>query len=432
MQIQSYKAYDVIVAGGGPAGCSAAIAAARQGAKTLLLESTYTLGGMGTVGLVTCFAPFGDGIRQITRGIAGEILKESNRAAYNVPEDAIGWVQTAPEALKRIYDRMVTESGIDIRFGCRICGADVENGTVTALYGASKDGITAYRAKQYIDCTGDGDLAAFAGADFDCAEVRQPASVCFILTNVNFDGYDDGKMNGAHPQSPIHRILALGDKYPLICDTHLCTDVLYRGTISFNAGHLPYVDATDPGACDNAMIIGREMAAQYRDALAEVDPEHFGNAYLIATSPVPGIRESRRIVGEYTLTIDDYLARREFDDNIARNCYYLDLHMSVGEHAGHEAIGEGYKPGESHGIPYRCLIPRDFGNLLVAGRSVSCDRLILSSLRVMPNCMTMGEAAGTAAALAIEQNCMTNRIDISELRKRLRGNGAVLDMADML
>lgn len=417
------KDYQVIVVGGGPSGCAAATAAARGGGRTLLLEATYALGGMGTNGLVTCFAPFGDGEKQISCGIAKEVSYQSNTAAYNTDPDAIGWVYSSPEDLKRIYDRLVLSSGADIRFGSTVCGATAKDGKVEGLLVADKSGLTEYHADMYIDCTGDADVAAKAGASFALGDEKgtlQPATLCFILTGVNSEKFRLEIMNGAIPESPIHKILSLGDKYPLITDTHFCIDMLAPGTVSFNAGHLWESDGTDPMQVSRSIVKGRELARQFRDALAEVEPEVFGDAYLVATAPLLGVRESRRIVGEYTLTLQDYIDRRSFEDEIARNCYFIDVHGATA------CETRPYDSGESHGIPFRCLIPKGYQNLLVAGRAISCDRIVMGSSRVMPNCLTTGEAAGTAAALAISQEKSIPSLNVAELRDLLRANGAYL------
>ncbi len=422
--------YEVVVAGGGPAGCAAAAAAARHGARTLLLEAESVLGGMQTSALVSCFAPFGDGERAISCGIADEVRRASNRAAYDTPEDGIGWVTASPEDNKRIYDELVTRSGADVLFRTTVCAVKREGGRLTGIVAAGKDGLTEYEADCYIDCTGDADLCCFAGLPFEKGGENgelQAATLCFIITGINPAALDKLTMYGGDKRSPIHKIRALG-KWPLISDGHFLIDRLAPGTLCFNAGHLWESDSTDPRQVTRSMIEGRRLAKQFRDALAEVEPEAFGESYLVTTAPMLGVRESRRIVGEYTLTAKDYFERRSFPDEIARNCYFIDIHSSKPGGSGvdevTDGLGESYGPGESHGIPYRCLVPKGMENLLVAGRSVSCDRTVQGSLRVMPNCLTIGEAAGTAAALAVRRGTGTNAVDTDELRALLRKDGA--------
>ena len=201
--------------------------------------------------------------------------------------------------------------------------------------------------------------------------------------------------------------------------------------MGFNAGHIAGVVATDPVSLSRAYAEGRRYAQEMAKALAEYYPEAFGDTYVMQTAPLMGIRESRRIVGDYTLTADDYLNRASFPDEISRNCYYLDLHRTKKEEeelkskpADPRNTQSRYGRGESHGIPYRCLVPRGFSNLLVAGRIISCDRRMLGSIRVMPNCLTTGEAAGLAAAMTVTGNVSTHDVDIDLLREKLRRYGA--------
>lgn len=429
--------FDVIVAGGGPAGCAAAIAAAREGARTLLIESTYVLGGMGTAGLVPAWCPFSDKEKIIYRSLAEDVFRAAREQTAAAGPDDLDWVAIDAEALKRIYDKMVTSSGAEVLFGTTVCGADVESGRISTIIVSNKAGLSAYSAKVFIDCTGDGDLAAAAGAEFLAGDDKgefMPATLCFTLSGVNMDAYENHPVNGRragglHPnnKNSISYKFAEDDRYPDITDEHLCNNPLGSDSVGFNAGHLWRVDSTDPFSVSKAMITGRRIAKQYQDALAEYFPEAFGDTYLCATAQLMGVRESRRITGDYILTAADYMARADFPDEISRNCYYIDVHMTPGEKAActdHAAAQARYGKGESHGIPYRCLTPKGITNLLSAGRIISCDRRLLASVRVMPNCLTTGEAAGIAAAFAASGDCDVHQVDVDKLRLRLREFGA--------
>ena len=185
--------WDVVVVGGGPAGCTSAISAAREGAKTLLIEATGALGGMGTNGLVPAWCPFSDKERVIYGGLGEKILETLKSTMPHVPKDAVDWVPIDPERLKALYDDLVIESGASIMFHTVLSAVETDgNGTVTGIVVSNKSGLSAYKAKTYVDCTGDGDLAVWAGAEYekggDNGEL-QPASHCFIISNVDSYGY---------------------------------------------------------------------------------------------------------------------------------------------------------------------------------------------------------------------------------------------------
>lgn len=171
--------YDVIVVGGGPSGCTAAAAAARTGAKTLLLEATGSLGGMGTSGLVPAWCPFSDKERIIYRGLAETVFERSKALSPHVAPTDVDWVPIDPEGLKRIYDDLMQEYGVTVLFNTFLCDVDAENGEVHAIVTANKAGFTAYSAKTYIDCTGDGDLAVWAGARYEFEEDGEPMPSTF-------------------------------------------------------------------------------------------------------------------------------------------------------------------------------------------------------------------------------------------------------------
>ncbi len=425
--------WDVIVAGGGPAGCTAAIAAAREGARTLLIEAMGALGGMGTLGLVPAWCPFTDGEKIIYRGLAERIFKESKAGMPHVRPEVRDWVAIDPERLKRIYDDRVGESGATVRFHTALTGVETDgDGCVTALLISDKRGLTALKANVYVDATGDADLCAWAGADCEKGDANgemQPATHCFSFGNVNTYAY----LHGHRPRHELVKKIAREGRYPGLKGAHLCNSMIGPGMVGFNAGHLWDVDNTDPASVTRALMAGRRLAGDFLQAMAEYVPESFAGAFLAATGSLMGIRETRRVMGDYVLTIDDYLARRSFDDEICRNAYPVDVHCAKSEIEAHDqgevsAMGrhESYQKGESHGIPYRCLIPAKLKNVLVAGRSISTDRDVQGSTRVMPVCLCMGEAAGLAAALAVSDGGNVRAVKTDALRARLREEGAYL------
>jgi len=429
--------WDVVVLGGGPAGSAAAIAAAREGARTLLAEATGCLGGMATAGLLAAWCPFSDGEKIIYRGIAEKVFTASKAGIPHVRPDALDWVRLDPEALKRIWDDMVTASGASVLFHTRCCAVQTDGrGTVTAVLLANKAGLTAVRAKTYVDCTGDGDVCAWAGAQFEMGAEGtgelQPCTHCFMISNVDEYALNYGLAQpfGNHHESPIFKMRDSG-RYPLVRDYHFITLLVGPATVCHNTGHLWITDPTDPQHLSKAMMHGRKLVKQLYDGMKKFSPAAYANAYLAASGELMGVRESRRIIGDYVLTLDDYLARRSFDDEIARNSYPIDIHNTPDEaddfRAGKKGAMErfeNYKKGESHGIPFRSLIPKGLHNVLVAGRCISTDRSVQGSTRIMPCCMAVGEAAGMAAAMA--DDGLVRSVDPGKLRGKLRENGAYL------
>jgi len=452
-KVRENNEFDVVVIGGGPAGCTAAAAAGREGVKTLLLESGSCLGGMGTSGLIPAWCPFYDGKNIVYGGMAKEIFLKDKATLPHIPAKRLsGWLPLNPEHLKRVYDDLVTQYGVTVRFLSRAFEVETDgNGNVTGVVVLEREGLICYRARAYVDASGDADIAALAGAEFamgDDGGKTMPFTHCFILSNVDsyaFQNYYDPALTGnwGFKESPLWAIKDSG-KYPHVGG--MCCNLIGPGTVGFNAGHLPDLSPLITKDLSQSYMDGRKVAEEYLCALKEFFPAAFGNAYLVATAPSMGIRESRRIAGDYTLTIDDYFARRAFADDIAKNIYIIDLHRRPDEQAeqreryqnfirnlpGDEAVqpefdGPNYQPGESHGIPYRCLIPQKLKNLIVAGRTVSCDRMMLSSVRVMPTCLAIGEGAGVAAALTLSGPAVDfHTVDTEKLRNLLKTYGAYL------
>ena len=383
--------WDVIVIGGGPAGCTAAISAAREGAKTLLIEAMGQLGGMGTAGMVPAWCPFSDGEKIIYRGLAEKIFEASRKGVPHERKQKMNWVSINPEYLMTVYDQMVTESGARVLFFSRVDAVEkAADETVDAIIVANKSGLVAFKAKVFIDATGDGDVATWAGASFKKGGedgVLQSSTLCFSFANVDSYNYNliGPSLHTSNKNSPIFDAIKSG-KYPLI------------------------------GRHFNSNLIGPDVV-QYLEAMKDVQPKTFGSAFVVKTASLLGVRDSRRIEGDYTFTFQDWLERKTFEDEIGRNCYYIDVHKP-----GHKETR--YKKGESHGIPYRCLTPKGLKNLLTAGRCISTDEEAFGSLRVMPPCLVTGEAAGMAAVHAIKQTKNdVHKIDTVHLRKRLKEEG---------
>lgn len=421
-KIKTDNQWDVIVVGGGPAGCAAACAAAREGAKVLLVESTGALGGMGTSGLLNAWCPFTDKEKIIYKGIAEKVFIESKKGVPHIKGN--DWVPINAEHLKVVYDDIVSSHGVSVLFFSNMAAVEMKNKeTVDAVIVANKAGLTAYKAKIFIDCTGDGDLAAWAGADYNMGDDNghvQDGTLCFTLGNVDPYEYSlIGTVHTSRKDGPINKIVDSG-KYKLVKDYHINDKPIGPGFWGFNAGHVE-VNGTDPVSLSSAMMRGRKVARQLQQGLAEFEPKAFASSFLASTASLMGIRETRRIKCDYTFTLEDWLARREFEDGIGRNSYYIDVHKSDATQYPR------YGKGESHGIPFRCLLPIGLKNVLVAGRCISTDHYAHGSLRVMPPALVTGEAAGTAAGMIHQSNKINvHNVDISQLRKRLKEMGQML------
>jgi hypothetical protein len=309
--------WDVIVAGGGPAGCTAAASAAREGARTLLIEATGALGGMGTSGLVPAWCPFTDKERIIYGGMAEQVLKTCMAGMPHVPKDRFDWTPIDAELLKRIYDDLVTGQGATVLFNSILAAVESgASGSVDAILVANKSGLTAYRAKVYVDATGDADLAAWAGAEFekgDEAGDLQPATHCFTLTNADMYAYQHcGGIKYSPHGNAIDDIVASG-KYPAIPDRHACNNIVGPSAIGFNAGHIWSVDNTDPFSVSKGLIQGRKLAKAFRDACAEFFPQAFANAHLTQTASLLGIRAKVSLVEPHTIQRSEGKAKRVID-----------------------------------------------------------------------------------------------------------------------
>jgi flavin-dependent dehydrogenase len=414
---------DVLVVGGGPAGIAAALTAARQGKKVFLAEAHSCLGGMGTAGMVPAFMLFSDGVNFLAAGVGEEVLNKMHEYGGKIE----GWnLSIKAEALKRVYDDLLLDAGVDFALHTQMVALDAADGKVNYVVFAAKSGMFAVKAKIYIDGTGDGDLAAWAGAKYEKGDAdgrMMAGTLCSLWANIDWD----------RVQKPDTRRIedAFKDKVFTYEDRHLPGMWRVGNTLGGgNIGHTFGVDSTDEVSLTKALIWGRKSLVEYEKYYKEY-LDGYENMELVATGSLLGIRESRRIIGDYVMVLDDFLNRADFDDEIGRYAYPVDIHASdpskesfskfEKEHKSYR-----YKKGENYGIPYRILTPAGLDNVLVSGRCVSCDRYIQSSIRVMPGCYITGQAAGMAAAIAAEQNTHIRGFDVRELQRRLKKMGAFL------
>ena len=438
---------DVCVVGGGPAGVAAALSAARNGAKVLLIERMGFLGGSATAMQVPAFAPFSDRTKAIVRGIGWEVLTEHQRRlnrplpdpdSYNVPQDKgrMDWVPLDVELLKRLYDELCEAAGVRVLFHTFVPAIQQTNGLLESIVLANKAGLSLAKASVFIDATGDGDLAARAGCAFEQGDENgktQGMTLCFTVAGGSRSQYLDYVYTTGDGYLTKRVERAKADGAWELPDSSLVGMSFKSETVAgCNLGHVYGHDATDPLSISAAEREGRRVVEKLMAFLRRYVPGQ-ESLELVSSGPHIGVRESRRIVGEYTLTLDDYLACRTFPDDIARCAYFIDLHAVTTEVAARaKSVTDGAQrsyslpAGQSHGIPYRCLIPKGIENLLVAGRCLSAERAVQGATRVMPYAFATGEAAGLAAALSLSESGDVRRVDTAELQRRLRAQGAWL------
>lgn len=445
--------YDVVVCGGGPSGCAAALSARREGLKTLLVEGMGQLGGMAVTGLVSHWL---GGRTQEGKWVVGGLFKslaeETTAKGYALlpalkdgekyhPYAWYNWfihgVPLDPFKIDLFLDEKMEEAGVDVFLHTQLTDVIVSNNVITHLILQNRSGLFAVSAKTVIDATGNADVAAFSGCETMKGREEDGkmtvSSLIFHVYNV-----DQGELTKAIEKNndPKFRdlIIFLKEKgiWDFPGDIFICSKLVEETEFFINTNRLIGVDGTDGFSISEGMKKGRKDVHRLMDILKEYFPG-FKNAKIKAIAPQLGIRETRRIIGEYRLTVDDLVNDRAFDDCIGFSMYGWDLpdpeKPSVQPFASDEVSGYKYKikKGLSTPLPYRIMIPKPINNLICPGRAVSVERQVLGPVRVMAPCMAMGEAAGMAASMVLKNEKPFAEINVQELREKLRRVGAIVD-----
>jgi hypothetical protein len=445
---------DVLVLGGGTAGTVAAISAAREKVKTLVVEQFGFLGGTQTAALVTPMMPNQIEQEPLNRGIDWEInsrMMETGESG-RWPDGNMGWFN--PEMLKIVLEQMVVEAGADILYYTMFEDSIMDGNDIRGVTVLNKGGRGTILARRVVDATGDADVAFGAGAPFFSGDEKtftnQPFSIRFSAGGVDLNrfisfleslGRAEVTLDPQGSTTPlIHTAMVWGRNFPLepvfrkaVEDGVLLeTDGNYfqaftvagrHGELFFNCPRITLqVDGTNPSHLTRAQILGRQAILRYLAFVRKYFPgcEH---ASITSIAPMVGVRESRRIDGEYFLTVDDILSAKKFQDAIARSNYPIDVHSSD-DRSGMKL--QHLPPGTYYEIPYRCIVPKKVENLLVPGRCLSASFEAQGSVRIQTNCRAMGEAAGLASSMSLERSISPRQVNGSDLRQALRQKGASL------
>jgi len=445
----------VLIVGGGPAGIGAALGAAEAGAKVVLAERYGFLGGNATAGLVLTWAsyytsseqptipnidevtlfPIDHGIGEpIIAGVlakiverlvkAGGALPPSHKTGYMVPFD--------PEILKLEILEMLDAAGVELLFHAFASGVYEENSKRGVIF-ETKSGPIVIKAKIIVDCTGDGDIAVFAGAPFEVGRLEdgtvQPMTLMFLIEGFKKSRFQDYVRE--HPdqwcgvQGLRDLMLEASQRGELTVprENILLFGGIREGHVNVNSTRILNVFGADVYDLTTAEIEGRRQVAQLSAFFRKYVPG-FEKAYVAQTASNASVRETRRIIGEYKLTAKDVLNAHKFSDVIALGAYPVDLHNPLGR----GTLLKKIKPGRAYDIPLRCLIPLKAENMLVAGRCISGTHMANASYRTMPICFATGQAAGVCAAIAVKNNQTPRNVPATTVQNELIRQGAKLKM----
>ena len=420
--------YDVIVCGGGPAGVCAGLASARAGLKTLLVEQSNCLGGMATIGLHQKIAPFSGsgGSPEIVGGIPREII---NRSVNDYKADIRGGeLFVDMEELKYLLDRMAEEANLELLYYTQLAEVIKENDTVKGVIVTNKSGRFAAYAKRVIDCTGDADAAFRAGCPITKGRPgdgkMQPVTLMYRVGGVDWAKTVEFRKSD-------HKLIkvweeAIKKKYMRPFQTTMMGLwwVPSRPTeVGVNFTHM-HLDGTNARDLTTASIEGRKQVKESVYAMQKLLPG-FEKSYLIDTAGMIGVRETRRIVGKYTITVEDIKALKIFEDSIGLGSAFIDIHNVEGsgmdKKSGYQLPHGGY-----YSIPYRTMVPESVNNIIVAGRCHSATHEAAGSTRWMSQAMVMGEAAGAAAFISIKEDKSFADITFSKLKEKLLADKTIL------
>ncbi len=427
------KHVDVLVIGGGPSGVGAAFAAARLGAKVLIIEQFNCLGGVGTAaghGHMSILCAWQTQTR-VVGGIAHEICRRIHDEGFG-KSDHYGSMYEV-EGLKFIYDKMAKECGVEVLFHTFFCETIMDGDRAVGAVVQNKTGRYPIYAQRVIDCTGDGDPVFSAGAPCEIGRAGdhrcQPVTMMFTIGGVDWPRVLEARAGDWVLTKTWELAQRNGDMEPFqSCVMGFWWSPTRPDQVGVNFTHMTNIDTTKTEELSAATIEGRRQAWHMMPVFRKYVPG-MENCYMISTPGTVGLRESRRAMGDYVLTEADMHAHREFEDSIGYGSFFIDIHNLDGP--GMAKTTQRPDPGFKYQIPFRILCPQNVENLLVAGRCVSVTHVGLGSLRVMIQCILMGEAAGTAAALSLRQNVTARHVDIKSLQAELRARGGILSEEDI-
>ncbi len=416
-QITNTKEYDVIVAGSGPAGIGAAVAAGRNGAKTLIIESLGKLGGIATAGMMSHFTG------NVGNYLYHEVLERA--AQKNYFNNGIKTNVIDPEMLTLTYIEMLEEANVDILLYTTVCDVIMEDKTLKGIICYNKDGFSAFLSKVVIDATGDGDVAYKCGAPYTLGRETdgkmQPATLMFKVGGVDMErAVFPGSFETLVPTEKGELQALAKEKLPSPAGHVLLYESTIPGIVTCNMTNITDIDGTKTEDLTKAEIICRKQMPEIVKFLREYVPG-YENCYVVSSASLIGVRETRHFEGVKKISEDEIAQAVFHDDYVVFDAFFnFDVHNITGSGLDETGCQHKFSQKKGYTIPYGCLVPKVTDGLLLSGRNISGTHMAHSNYRAMPICMGMGEAAGIAAALSVKQGKELRDIDVKDIQAVLK------------